>query len=237
MYSVLSRRYLLNHSAVFNQTWYGCLLLWSGVYCRRQKKFAVFKVNVTALVQNVCECLSRWYLLNRRTFCYQTWYGDAASRTILSCRKKLFPKFKVKVTLRAHMNKIWLSNISSELLVLGNQTWSNDTSSEARVSHEKDGLLLSRSRSQPIVTMSMHVQMISSKTLHFLSLNVVLWCIIMSQSVLQKDWFTIFNVKVTAKAPMIKVWQFLLYLLNCSSFFKFFFTKLGLIVHYHKLVS
>ena len=32
---------------------------------------------------------------------------------------------------------------------------------------------------------------------------------------MQKTWFTVLNVKVTARAYMIKIWQFLLYLLNC----------------------
>ena len=36
-------------------------------------------VRVTVKVQNVSECLSRWYFLNHRRFCYQIWYGDAAS--------------------------------------------------------------------------------------------------------------------------------------------------------------
>ena len=34
-----------------------------------------FKVKVIAKVQNVSECLSEWYLLNHRTFCYQHWYS------------------------------------------------------------------------------------------------------------------------------------------------------------------
>ena len=61
--------------------------------------------------------------------------------------------------------------------------------------------------------------------------NLVLWFIIMSQSVMQKDWFAIFKVKVTERAHMIKIWQFLLYLLNCLCFCY----KLGLTVHYLKL--
>ena len=40
-------------------------------------------------------------------------------------------------------------------------------------------------------------------------------CIIMRQCVMQKNWFTIFNVKVTARAYIIKIWLFLLYLLHC----------------------
>ena len=38
-----------------------------------------FKVKVTVKIQNDNECSSRQYLLHHRTFCYQTWYGYAAS--------------------------------------------------------------------------------------------------------------------------------------------------------------
>ena len=65
------------------------------------------------------------------------------------------------------------------------------------------------------VKMLMFVQMVSSKLLNILFPNLVLWLIIMRWSVMQKDWFAIFRFKVTARAHMIKIWQFLLYLLNC----------------------
>ena len=41
------------------------------------------------------------------------------------------------------------------------------------------------------------------------------WCIIMRWCVTQKNRFTIFNVKVTGRAYIIKIWLFQLYLLNC----------------------
>ena len=47
---------------------------------------------------------------------------------------------------------------------------------------------------------------------------------------MQKNWFTVFNVRVTARAYITKIWLFLLYLLNCW----LFATKLGLIVQDHK---
>ena len=52
-----------------------------------KKWITAFKVKVTAKVQNVSECLSRWYRLNCRRFCYQTWYGYAASWARVSCGK------------------------------------------------------------------------------------------------------------------------------------------------------
>ena len=61
----------------------------------------------------------------------------------------VFAVFKVKVTARAHMIKIWLFLLYFlNCWFRGNQTWSDDTSSEARVSYDKIGLLLSGSRSQ-----------------------------------------------------------------------------------------
>ena len=50
---------------------------------------------------------------------------------------------------RAHIIKIWLFLLYFlNCWFLGNQTWSDDTPSEARVSYEKNGLLHSGSRSQ-----------------------------------------------------------------------------------------
>ena len=34
-----------------------------------------------------CRCLSRWNILNRQTFCYQTWYCDASSWAGVLCKK------------------------------------------------------------------------------------------------------------------------------------------------------
>ena len=47
--------------------------------------------------------------------------------------------------------------------------------------------------------------------------NLLIKYIIMGPCVMQKNWFTIFNVKVTVRAYITKLWLFLLYLLNCWS--------------------
>ena len=44
--------------------------------------------------------------------------------------------------------------------------------------------------------------------------NLVWWYIVMVWNVMQKNWFAISKVKVTARAYVIKVWLFLLYPLN-----------------------
>ena len=101
--------------------------------CPFEKWDYCVKVKVTAKVQNVSECLSRWYFLNYRTFCYQIWYGEVASWARVSCGNfvvVVVAIFKVKVTARAHMIKIWLFLLYFlNCWFLGNQNWSSDTSS------------------------------------------------------------------------------------------------------------
>ena len=68
----------------------------------------MFKVKVTAKVQYVGECLAG-YFLSHRTFCYQIWYGDAASEARVTCGNVVFfvvAIFKVSVTARARVIKI-----------------------------------------------------------------------------------------------------------------------------------
>ena len=59
---------------------------------------------------------SRWYLQNCSIYCHQTWYSDA-----LPWAKHCFAIFSIKVTVMAHIIKMWLylSAISTEL---SNQT-------------------------------------------------------------------------------------------------------------------
>ena len=90
---------------------------------------------------------------------------------------------------------------------------------------KKIGLLLSGSRSQRRVKMLMFVQRISSEPLNSLFSNLVLWFIVMSQSdmlwvrVTCKKIDLLFSrSKSLQELIMIKIWQFLLYLLNCWSF-------------------
>ena len=89
----------------------------------KQNLVAVFKIKVTATDQNVYECLSRQYLLDCQTFCYQTWYNDASFMSQSISRKCWFAVFKLKVTVRAHITKYDCSTTSFELLILCNQTW------------------------------------------------------------------------------------------------------------------
>ena len=66
--------------------------------------------------------------------------------------------------------------------------------------------------------MPVFIQMIISKLPNISLPNFTLWCIIMSWSVIQKNCCAICKVKVIVRAHVIKIWQFLLYFLNCWSF-------------------
>ena len=62
------------------------------------------------------------------------------------------------------------------------------------------------------------VWLISSEPQNLLWPNLVWWCTMMSQNVMQKDLCSYFRVKVTVRVYIIKIWLFLLCLLNCWSF-------------------
>ena len=59
-----------------------------------------------------CQCLSRWYLQNCLTFCYQTWYCDALSWARVSCKKigLLFSKSRSQWRFKTLLN-LYVSHI------------------------------------------------------------------------------------------------------------------------------
>ena len=213
--SILSSKLLVSLQP--NLIWNCSIINWSFL---QKNGVTAFKVNVTAKIQNVSECLSGWYLLNHRTFCYQTWYGDPAWARV---SHRIFFWHLLSSRSRSQWGLIWSKYIFFYYII-----WTVDSLASKpglMIHHQKSEclvkkvrLLYSRLRSQWRVKMSLFVQMIFSKPPNILFPNLVLWCIIMSRNVLQKDWFLIFKVKVTARAHMIKIWQVLLYLLNCWFF-------------------
>ena len=166
-------------------------------------------------VHNISGCLSRWYFLTHRIFCYQIWYGYT---TLWASHAVILLLLLLSSTSRSQRGLIWSKYDSFYYTV-----WTVDSLGKKkkikklRVSRRKTNGLLHWSRSQWRVKMLIFVQVISSKPPNILFPNLVLWCIIMSQSVMKKDWFSIFEGKVTARAHVIKLWQFLLYPLNCWS--------------------
>ena len=123
------------------------------------------------------ECLSRGYLLNHQTFCYQTLYVDASSW--------------------ADVNEWMNENLS---MVLNNST-QNNVCSQRHVSCKKIGLLSEclQGQGQSMGSYDMTISTIYSVPLILLQANLVLWYIIISQSVLWRNWIAVFKVKVTAK--------------------------------------
>ena len=77
----------------------------------------VVKVQVTKKVQNSSECSSGRYLPSCRTFCNQTWYGDATSWAKVSCKKIGL----LSSSSGSQWGLIWsdmtVSTISAELLI------------------------------------------------------------------------------------------------------------------------
>ena len=156
-------------------------------------------------------------------------------------QKNVFTIFNFKVTAGANILNIWpflLYHLNCWSIC--NQTWFDSTASEAGVPCRKNWWLSSRSsHSEGSLCQWMFVQMMSSEPQNILLSNLVWLCSIMSQSVVQKNWFSVFKVRVTARAYIIKIWLFLQYLND--SFCYIFGTavpiaiKLGLIVQHCKL--
>ena len=159
------------------------------------------------------------------------WWCSIMSQSVMQNFFCVCAVFKVRVTVRAHVIKkdsfyyiFWtVDSLAAKLSLMIHHH-------KLECPVKKIGWLHSGSRSQRRGKMLMFVQMVSSEPPNILCPNLVLRCIILSQNVLQKDWFASFKVKVTARAHMIK---------SDNSYCIFwtadpFAVKLRLIVHYHK---
>ena len=113
-----------------------------------------------------CQCLSRRYLLNQKIFCHQTRCCDASSWAGVSCKK--FASFKVKMTVKVHMIKMW-------------QFWTADPSAT------KPGLIIHHHKPE-------------------------------SESVLWRNWISVFKVEATARFQNVSKCLSGWYLLNHWTF-------------------
>ena len=87
--------------------------------CSVENLITMFKVKITAKIQNVSECLSGWYLMNHRTFCNQTWYGGATSWARVSCGKKIVCSLQGQGHSESSYDQnMTVSTVPSELLIL-----------------------------------------------------------------------------------------------------------------------
>ena len=148
-------------------------------------------------------------------------------------QKDWFEVLKVKVTVRDIMVKIWLSNISSELLIplqLNLVRW-HIIIRWIAMCKDWIALLWSRSRSEERfkISVNVHLDNISSTAEPSITkLGMVIY--IMSQSAMQEDWFAVLKFRVTVGAPLIKC--------NCSYHIywitKSSTTKLGMVMHHRQ---
>ena len=146
-------------------------------------------------VKNVNVCL-----LNHQTFCFQTWYCDASSVRV-SCKKidLLFSRS------RSLQELIW-SNYDN-FYCISWTAYAFSTKLGLMVHYHKPKCFMEKlyccvqghGHSKISKCQWMFVKMISSESLNLLLPDLVWWCIIMSQIVFQKDWFAVFEVKVTVK--------------------------------------
>ena len=107
--STISSERLILFSLLPNMVWQYIVMSQSVLW---RNWIAVFKVNVTAKFQNINECLSRRYLLIRWTL---VWWCIIMSQIV--SQKDRLAVLRVKVTAKDNVIKIWLSNISSDLLI------------------------------------------------------------------------------------------------------------------------
>ena len=158
--------------------------------------------------------------MHHKTFCYQTWYCDASEWARVSCETKIVCCLQGQGHSEgSYYQNITLTSTSSELLILWlpKLVWWQVIIGESVLC--KNWIIAVKVKVTANVKLSMFIQMIFFfKPPNILLPNSVLWGITMSWSVIQKGSFAIFMVKVTARARMIKMWQFLPYLMNCWSF-------------------
>ena len=110
---------LLNCWSVCNQTCFDSTASEAGVTCGK-KWITAFKVKITAKIQNVSECLSRWYLLNCRTFFFFTKLGMVMQHQESEGhaeKKNCLLSSRSRLQWGLIMINIWLSTISSKLSI------------------------------------------------------------------------------------------------------------------------
>ena len=135
-------------------------------------------------------------------------------------QKDWFPVFKVKVTVKDHLIKIWLPNICI--------FWTADlfaTKLGFMAQCHKLDCLVKRLECCIVVKVTGKVHISSKCSYGWYNLNcwtflskLVWWCIIMGQGVMQEDLFAVFKFKVTVRVHVIDIQLFLQYALNCWSF-------------------
>ena len=122
-----------------------------------------------------------------------------------------FAVFKIEVTVKDHIIKIWLSNIyiflTADPFAVKLGLMAHHHKLDCFVKKEKKNGLFCYGQGQGHRKGSefqwMFIWMISPKLLNLVQPNLLWWCIVMGQSVRQDDLFAVFKVKVTLRAHII----------------------------------
>ena len=184
------------------------MISWSVLF---KNWITAFKIKVTAKVQNVSECLSGCYEL-QIILVPNLMYGDAASCARVSCRKLVHCLQCQGHSEGLYNQNMTISTLSSKLLVcLQPNLVFIVQHHKPECSFQKLGYC-SRSRSQQsfkmLVNVCPDVFWTADVCVNLMYGNAASWA-----RVMQKNLLAVFNVKVTARAYIIKIWLFLLNLL------------------------
>ena len=213
--------FLLNCWSLCDQIWIDLYII-IGQSVLWRNWISVFKVKVTAKFQNVNECLSRWYFLNRLTFLLPNvvWWCIIMSQIVF--QKDWFAVFKIKVTVKDNI-KIWLFNILSEQLILLQLSlvWWYIIIRWIVLWKDRIALLWSRSRSQKRsrIPVNVHLDNISSPA----EASVTKLGLVMQHhgpKCLARRLVWCLQVQGHSEGPFNQIWLFLPYPLKCWSFCK-----------------
>ena len=220
MCPIVSRRSLLNCSTSFNQTWYGGVLSWGRVLCRKKMVHYLLCPGHSQGLYNqnmTMSTVSSKLLVHLQP--NMVWQYSIISQSVLW--KHLVTAFRAKVTAK-------VQNVSDRLsgwylLIYRTFCYQTYSSTEHFVTkllmmmqhHEpeyhveekkKACYLQGQSHSQDSYEQNMTLSAIFSELLILRQPNLVRWYIIISHSVLWKNWITASKVKVAMKHQNVSVY-------------------------------
>ena len=132
-------------------------------------------------------------VLNCQTFCYQTWYGDASLRARVSYKMTglLFSRTKwYQGLVCSKYNRFYYIFWTADSFATNLRSMVHYHEAECLMK-KLDYYVRGPGHSKTLKCQWRFVQMIFSEPLNILLSNLEWWCIIVSQSIFQKDWFAV----------------------------------------------
>ena len=179
--------------------------------------FAILKVKVTARAHMFKIWQFLPYLLNCLIFCYQIWFDSTLPQArvsygeigLLCSRSRSQWKFKMLMNVCPD-DVFWTAKHFGTKLGIVMHHQEPEYCAKRLV-----GYFQGQGHSKGTYDQSMTVSIISFELIILSLPNLVWWHIIISQSVLWRNWIAVFQVKVTAKLLSVSEFLFRQYLLNC----------------------